>query len=224
MHGSVVPITMSDFDGSGRFEGMASVYGVPIDRLFGQVVMEPGMFGESIANQGSKNIRMLWQHDTDKPIGVYLNVFETQNGVAVEGKLLVEEIQQAREAYALLKAKAIGGLSVGFGISESYTDNKTGIVHYTKGDLWEVSLVTFPANSQATIDRVHSKTLEQFQTIRDLEKFLRDAGLSRTAAKAIASHGFEGIRQRDVEQIDQEILEALRNHNQEMRKAIPWKN
>lgn len=220
MHGAVVPIQMDTLDASGRFEGWATRYGVPIERFFGQVLMDPGMFGESIKRNGPENIRLLWQHNSDEPIGVYEQVEEVAEGVRVKGRLLIEDVQRAREAFALMKNRAIGGLSVGFDVEESFTDNKTGVVHYTKGDLMEVSAVTFPANAAAKIDRVHSLGVDEFQEIRDLERFLRDAGLSRNAAKAVASRGFAGLSQCEADEDHTALAEALQTLNQEIRKGI----
>lgn len=220
MHGAVMPIQMESLDSQGRFEGWATKYGVPIERFFGPVVMEAGMFGESIKRMGAENIRLLWQHNPDEPIGVYENVEEVQEGVRVKGRLLIDDLQRAREAFALMKNRAIGGLSVGFDVEESVTDNKTGVMRYTKGDLMEVSAVTFPANSEAKIDRVHSIGVDEFQEIRDLERFLRDAGLSRSAAKAVASRGFAGLTQCDAGEVQADVVEALQKLNQEIRKGL----
>ncbi|MBL7684881.1 MAG: HK97 family phage prohead protease [Deltaproteobacteria bacterium] len=219
-HGTVIPLEVSDLNENGRFEGYATVYGVPIERMFGTVIMDPGLFSESLQKKGAGEIRMLWQHDSDQPIGVYERITEDSKGVRVEGRLLIEDIPRAREAYALMKHRAIGGLSVGFGVEETKTNEKTGVVHYTKADLWEVSAVTFPANSQSKIERVHSLTLEEIKTERDLERFLREAGLSRSNAKKVALHGFSGLHQREADEDYQEVFKALEQFTKEIRKGI----
>jgi len=193
IHSLPIPIEKFDKDGdAGTFEGLGSAYGVPIKRFFGTVVMEPGLFRDSLAKKGTKGIRMLWNHNDDEPIGVWRDLQENQLGLEVKGKLLIDDIVRAKETHALMKNEAIGGLSVGFSVEELHTD-KEGVDHYTKAELWEISPVTFPANSQATIDAVHSAM--NFDTERDLEQFLREAGLPRKAAVAIALHGFKGLGQ-----------------------------
>lgn len=199
-------------EATGRFEGYATVYDVPIDRMFGQVIMDEGLFSESIKRQGAENIRLLWQHNTDEPIGVYEEIKEDQKGVWVKGRLLVNEIARAKEVHSLMKNKAIGGLSVGFGVVEQYTDKKTGLTHYTKGELFEVSAVTFPANVEAKVSRVHAN---EFKTIRDFEEFLREAGFSRKEATVVASHGFNAL-QRDAEAED-EILQSITKLQQTLK-------
>jgi HK97 family phage prohead protease len=218
-HGAPIRLEMEEFDGSGRFEGWGTVYGVPIERFFGSIIMDPGMFRESILTKGSSGIRMLWQHDPDQPIGVYESIEEVEKGLRVAGRLLIDDSPKAREVYGFMKAQAIGGLSVGFGVQEERSDKTTGVVHYTRGDLWEVSAVTFPANSQAEIDNVHARLIEEIQAPKDLERILRDAGFSKRDATAIASHGFKGLRRRDADE-SEEIFAALQSFNQDMRKII----
>lgn len=212
-HGAVIPMETHTFDdNTGKFEGYATVYGVPIDRPFGQVVMDPGLFSDSIKRQGAENIRLLWQHNTDEPIGVYEELREDSKGVFVQGRLLVEEIARAKEVYSLMKNKAIGGLSVGFGVLEQHTDKDSELVHYTKGELFEVSAVTFPANVEAKVSRVHSA---DFKSIRDFEEFLREAGFSRKDATVVASKGFNAL-QRDAED-EQEILQSIKKLQQTLK-------
>ena len=218
-HGATIQLEMEEFDGSGRFEGWGTVYGVPIERFFGSIIMDPGMFRESILTKGASGIRMLWQHDPDQPIGVYESIEEVEKGIRVSGRLLIEDSPKAKEVYGFMRAKAIGGLSVGFGVQQEAVDKTTGVVHYTKGDLWEISPVTFPANSQAEIDNVHARLLEEIEAPKDLERILRDAGFSKRDATAIASHGFKGLRRRDADE-SEEIIAALQSFNQYIRKII----
>ena len=63
-----------------------------------------------------------------------------------------------------------------------------------KVDLFEISLVTFPANPKARIGSVKSGLSE-----REAERALRDAGFSRSEAKAIIADGFNAATgQRDA--------------------------
>jgi hypothetical protein len=134
---------------------------------------------------------MLWQHDHRQPIGIWEEMKEDETGLFVKGHLLLNDVQQAKEAYALIKAKALNGLSIGFSHDHGCWNEEMRCYDISKVKLWEVSPVTFPANQAATIENVKSK--------RDLECFLRDAGLSRREAKAVASSGFAGLNQRDVD-------------------------
>ena len=93
--------------------------------------------------------------------------------------------QRGSEAYELMKMKAISGLSIGFIPQDEQFDRKTGVTTLIKVDLWETSLVTFPANDAARVQSV--KSIEEIENLRDAERFLRDSGLSKRESVAIIS-------------------------------------
>ena len=175
------PLEIKSFEETGVFEGYGSVFGNA--DWYGDVVM-PGAFANSLAKWRAKGKLppLLWQHAHDKPIGIYEDVAEDEHGLRVRGRLLVDEVALAREAYALLKAGAVSGLSIGYNTVREEYDQREKVNHLKEVELWETSLVTFPANEDATVSSV--------KTIRDFERFLRDAGFSRNEAKRIASQGF----------------------------------
>jgi len=169
---------------TGTFEGYGSVYDV-VDQ--GDDIVSKGAFTESLQGLSQKGRlpALLWQHDASQPIGVYTKMIEDENGLYVEGQLALKT-QRGAEAYELMKMGAISGLSIGFMTKEDSYDTKSGIRTITKGDLWEVSVVTFPMNDQARIDAV--KSIEQITDLKSAETYLRDScGLSRSAATAFVS-------------------------------------
>lgn len=173
----------------GFFSGYASVFGV-VDS-YNEVVAK-GAFVDTLADRKTKGRKLpvLWQHRGDMPIGYYEIVREDQKGLYVEGYLLTSDLALAREALALLKAGVVTGLSIGYWTRASTFDEKTGVRTLTQVDLEEVSLVTFPANDAARIDAVKLKLARgTLPTLSEFETFLRDAGVSRTKAAAIASGG-----------------------------------
>lgn len=122
-------------------EGYASLFG-QTDQ--GGDVVAPGAYAKSLArlNERKGRVRMLWQHDPLRPIGVWDEIHEDGRGLWVKGRLL-EEVGQAREAAALIAAGAIDGLSIGYRTISAERDQK-GQRLLTEIELWEVSLVTFP--------------------------------------------------------------------------------
>jgi len=68
----------------------------------------------------------------------------------VEARLLLD-VQKGREAYSLLKNNAISGLSIGYKVKDSIYDYDTGLRLIRKIELYEISLVTFPANEMAQV-------------------------------------------------------------------------
>lgn len=194
----------------GTFEGYASVFNV-VD--LGRDVVVPGAFAKTL---GTRNVKMLWQHDTHEPIGVWDEVKEDEHGLFVRGRLLKDTVK-GQEAHARMKAGAIDSMSIGFRTmeAESAVIDEIGVRKLTEIELFEISLVTFPMLPNARVTGVKA-----VQTVRDFEKYLRDAGWSRKEAAAIASRGFKAREddQRDADgnRVDDDgaiaaLLESLSN-------------
>ena len=83
-------------------------------------------------------------------------------------------------------------------------------------ELWEVSLVTFPANTEATVSSVKGVV----DTIREFEGSLRDAGYSNEDAKIIATHGFKGLMAHREGGEQAVALAGLESAVQRLRKSI----
>lgn len=163
----------------GTFEGYGSVFG-NVDSY--KEIVAPGAFADSLKSlkEQSKMPSLLWQHRSGEPIGVYTDMHEDNVGLYVKGRLALKTVRGA-EAHELLKMKALSGLSIGFMTREDVYDKLTGIRTLNKIDLWEVSLVTFPANDAARISAV--KNIESIESLADAETFLRESGgLSKSEA------------------------------------------
>jgi HK97 family phage prohead protease len=130
----------------GSFMGYASVFGV-IDSQRDEV--QQGAFRDTLRARDLP-VKLLWQHQMDAPIGIITALYEDARGLVIEGQLLLE-VAQAREAYALLKAGAVTGLSIGYTPRRYTRDLQTGVRKLQAIDLVEVSLVTLPANASAQV-------------------------------------------------------------------------
>lgn len=180
----------------GKFSGYGSVFGV-VDSYM--EVVAKGAFTESLAELKAKGrpVPVLWQHRGDSPIGIWDALIEDERGLKGEGTLLIDGVGQAREAHALMTAKAISGLSIGYWVRESSFDEKTSIRTLTKLDLVEISLVTFPANDDARVDAVKMKLAHGgLPTLPEFESLLREAGFSKTQAAVIANRGLKHLLDR----------------------------
>jgi len=114
-----------------------------------------GAFAKSIAcHKENRKIKLLWQHDQNKPIGVVKGICEDEKGLLVEANIN-NTIAQGREVISLIKQEALDGFSIGFNITKSTLDAK-GYRKILEADLWEVSVVTFPANAMARIAQCNS--------------------------------------------------------------------
>ena len=177
---------------TGVFEGIGNKTDF---KDFADDIIEKGAFQKSISKRMPK---LLWQHKTDEPIGIFTEAFEDAEGLKVKGQLLIKDVQRASEAHALLKAGAIDGLSIGFSIPAGGAEMKSDGTRIIKEvNLHEVSLVTFPCNAKSTVSSV--KSIDDM-TEREFEKSLRDVvGLSQKQAKALMSGGFKKINRYDSE-------------------------
>ena len=167
----------------GTVEGYGSVFG---ERDSYDDVIAPGAFKGSLAAHKAVGTMpaMLWQHDGAKPIGIWTEMVEDSKGLRIKGQLALETVL-GKEAHALLKLGALNGLSIGF-VSKQWTyDRDTDVRTLTELDLWEVSLVTFPANGKARVTNV--KAADDLAAPKDAERLLRDAGFSKSDATAFVS-------------------------------------
>ena len=155
-------------DAHGRFAGYASVFNV-IDNQRDVVVR--GAFKRTLYGR-MRDIKFLWQHRQEEPIGAFDRIFEDMRGLYVEGKLLLN-VRRAQEAHSLLKSKAISGLSIGYSPVRFHVDAKTGVRRLSQIDLWEISLVTFPANEAAGVTVIKSCEPQAAQNLARRIKILR---------------------------------------------------
>lgn len=199
-----VTFHVKEISDDGEFSGHGSVFDV-VD-WYRDVVM-PGAFEESLDAWKQKGALppVLWQHMSTMPIGPHTLMRESDKGLYVEGRLMIdpkEENPEARKAHALLKAKVIRGMSIGYDIAEGgmtyFKEENT--YHLTKLDLWENSIVTFPANTEAMVENVKSILRDgTLPSLSDFEDYLRDAGFSKKQAVTIASHGLKALLRSDSE-------------------------
>ena len=194
------PLKIKSVSESGEFSGYGSVFGVKDS--YSDIVV-PGAFKESLSRWQEKGQlpAMLWQHRMDEPIGVYTKMEEDDEGLYVEGRLLIDADPLAKRAHGHMKAGSLSGLSIGYSLSDYEWDKDKGAWMLKEIDLWEVSLVTFPANDEARISDVKN-ALSRGENVspKQIERVLRDVGLSRSQAKAFMSEGYSALKQRDADE------------------------
>lgn len=216
---AALEIKTLDTAGEGTFEGYGSVFHVKDS--YGDVVM-PGAFKRTLAEAVSKGRTpaMLWQHDYDRPIGVWEAMSEDSNGLLVRGRIATQT-RDGRDAYELLKMGALSGLSIGYRTKRSVWDEPSKTRQLVDVDLYEVSPVVFPANDAARVSAVKSED-GGMPTIRDVEDALRDAGLSRADAKAtiaaLSRKGFFALRDAALDPDD--TVRLIRAASQELRRDV----
>lgn len=171
----------------GTIAGYASVFGA-VD--LGRDAVERGAFAKSLAARGTGGIRMLFQHDPAEVIGRWTAIREDAHGLYVEGRISTE-VAKGREVLALLRSGGLDGLSIGFRTVRARKDAATGVRRILEADLWEISVVTFPMLPSARVTAVKGGRLP---TAREFERWLvRDAGLTRSEARAVIAKGFAAL-------------------------------
>lgn len=141
---------------------------------------EPDRVGDIVEPLGVKFINplpLLWQHRHDSPVGTVKFNKPTKNGITFTAKVArIAEAGPLKDlvdmAWQAVKAELVRGVSIGFRpIEYSYLDS--GGVRFTESEVYELSLVTIPANAAATI-----------QTIKALDFRRRDSGPVRLIRSA----------------------------------------
>jgi Escherichia/Staphylococcus phage prohead protease len=147
---------------AGQFSGIASTYG---NRDQQGDVVAPGAFARTLS-EGGKQRPLLWQHQ--QPVGL-VTLRDSPAGLLAEGQLSLG-VQLAKDAYTLMKDGVVRGLSIGF---QTLRDEvKGGVRQLLEVKLFEVSLVTFPANEMASVTSVKSLQRDELsRAARELKEF-----------------------------------------------------
>lgn len=143
------PLSLKHLSEKGRFSGYASVFN-HIDAH--QDVLVKGAFQKTLADfkKQSKTPKMLWQHDPAQLIGKWTHLEEDEKGLYVEGQLFLNLVK-GLESYTLLKEGVLDSLSIGFSPARMRMGKTDGTREITEVTLYEISLVTFAANTEARI-------------------------------------------------------------------------
>lgn len=175
---------------TGRFKGYASVFG-GVDS-YGDTIVK-GAFESTLRKNGKP--RMFYNHGWDMPVGKWMLAKEDDHGLYVEGEL-TPSLRLAEDVRAAMKHGTIDGLSIGGYIERGdYDETENGRVIRKWSSLIEISPVVFPADGAARADAGDMKggdmllsVVDQIETVKDFESFLRDAGgLSKGAAVALTA-------------------------------------
>ena len=193
----------------GIFEGYLSTYD-DVDS-YGTYFM-PGAWDKSIERFNSGEvIPVLWSHDRSKPIGKFTELKSDDKGLWGRGKLTMED-PQAKIAYAHMKDGSVMGLSVGFELDyDNVIYNKMlDALGIAEADLFECSVVVFPANTNAKITNFKSQN-------HDHGENKMEGSIAETIEKMNAA--IENLRTAQTAQNDAEISKRD-NEISELKKQI----
>jgi uncharacterized protein len=164
-------LELKSLDETGIFEGRLSVYDI-VDE--GGDVVERGAFTKTLS-EGNRTIPLLWAHDTQQPIGT-LELHDSPTALMAKGRLVLD-VPKAKEAYALMKAGALRGLSIGYKVIKQIPGDSVRRLKELR--LYEGSLVSTPMNLQAVITGVKQQggdvdNDEALQAFRNASRDLKD--------------------------------------------------
>lgn len=145
-------IKAADEPGAKRtFSGTAST--ISADRMGDVVIPKGAVF--------KLPIPLLWQHQHSQPIGWVTEAKVTSTGIQIKGE--VADIpedgalkQRLDEAWQSMKYKLVQGLSIGFNPIKYARIADTYSYEYQQWEWIELSCVTVPANSEASIQSIKS--------------------------------------------------------------------
>ena len=211
---------LDDEKGAHMFEGYGSVFGT-VDSYNDTIVK--GAFKQTLREwKAQKKLpKLLLQHggggffssnaDDMVPIGKWEEMYEDDHGLFMRGRLFDVDTDRAKSTYAALKEGELDGLSIGFRTLKSKMDEETGIRTLTEIRLYEVSLVTFPANDPARVTAVKADV--DLPTEREFERWLRrEAGFTEEQAKGVIAKGYRQVRREAMpsEEAHGQLLESIR--------------
>ena len=132
---------------------------------------QPDRMGDIVEPKGAQfklPIPLLWQHRANEPVGQVTQAKVTADGIEVRAQLAKTDTpgklqDRLNEAWESLKIGLVRGLSIGFSPIEFDDIENSWAVHYKKWEWLELSAVTIPANSEASIQTV--KTMAQAERI-----------------------------------------------------------
>jgi HK97 family phage prohead protease len=221
-----VPFKVKGVEEEGVFKGNASLFDNKPDSY--NDIIKKGAFLKTIKKGGRNRtgILMLYNHNASNvPPGVWTNLSENSQGLSVEGKFALKT-SLGHDLYEIVKlSKETGafspGLSIGYDIVDFESNNKTKIRVIKEVELWEISIVNFPAKIGANVTTV--KAIESASTEREFEKALRDAGLSKNAAQYVTKLCKGSLREAEVKEktIRADGLKSIFNVLREVNESFP---
>ena len=141
----------TDASGKRTFSGIATT---PSTDRMGDIVEPKGA-------EFKLPIPLLWQHDSRQPIGWVTSAKITAKGIEVDGEIATisepgKLADRLTEAWQMLQAKLVRGLSIGFSATESARIEPGYGLRFLKWQWLELSAVTIPANADCSITAIKS--------------------------------------------------------------------
>jgi HK97 family phage prohead protease len=160
-------IVTNEVKGKQRAYSILNVKAVNEDlRIIEGIATTPSVdrMGDVIETEGIEfklPMPLLFQHDSDNPIGHVIEATVSEEGIKVRAKMLAAGLDSdVDRAWSKIKNKLVSGLSIGFRALEWNWDKALDGIRFVRTEWMELSVVTIPANAEATILTVKSLDTE----------------------------------------------------------------
>ena len=185
-------------------------------------------WAESFA-KGGKPLPMFLNHQSDAmPVGEWTSFEMDETGMTAQGRIYTNTTA-GKDIYTVMQEspQMFGGVSVGAYAEEYQMVNADGepdqsdeaYFQITKGGLREVSIVMYPNNPEANVNKLEFFRPDGSADLKILEQALRDAGLSKSDAVAAASTFKKVLEQRDAVVVPAETAPILSDSDAEATNA-----
>jgi HK97 family phage prohead protease len=199
---------------TGKIEAMVTTWGAREGADGRKFNYQPEGFmdwAKTFSKEG-KPLPMFLNHAADSmPVGEWHSFEFNDDGMMAEGKLFMNTTAGS-DLYKIMKEspKMFGGVSVGAYADEyqyvnedgmpmmAGDDTDEGYFQITKGGLREVSVVMYPNNLQAEVQSLEYFREDGSANLKNLEKALREAGISKKDAVTSASVFKKVLESRDA--------------------------
>jgi HK97 family phage prohead protease len=148
----------------------------------------PDRAGDIVKPEGAEYtlpLPLLWQHNSSQPIGHVTQAKVTKKGIDIVAQIAKGVSEEIDRAWTLIKARLVRGLSIGFrGLDTEQIPNSWGVI-FQKWEWLELSAVTIPANSEATIQSIKSIDTEVRAATGIKDEVREEAGDPPTGVKPV---------------------------------------
>lgn len=167
---------------------------------YGTAEIKPGAFKASLEFHKSAGTLpiMTWNHDPADVVGRWVEAREDGTGLRLTGRIALNT-----ERGNLLRQELLHGID---GIAASYALKKTANGDVTEAHIWEASFVreqAIPVEKKASA----AASSPVFANSVDFEKWLRDHGVAKNAARKLAAGGWSRLQSQETD--DAAAAEAL---------------
>lgn len=188
----VIPVTDFKYDAkTGEFTCYGNVKHI-VDNALDKAMN--GCYQKSIDSHAAAGTmpKMLWSHNPyELPVGKWLSWEEDEKGLKLTGKL--SKTVKGSDIEILAKDGALDSFSIGYIEKDAKWNTTTKCNELYEVDVKEVSWVNFACNEDSTLESIKSKMDDgKVPTKRELEKHLRESGLSKKQAEIVCSRYNDG--------------------------------